>query len=284
MRNSVLLGLAIVGNSALLVSGIHGDEAAVRPNTDLKTITNSLKMELVLITPEQSAKEIPRSTEVRESWEERSAAAAKNRFYIGKTEVTQAQWVAVMATSPWKDQREARDGKKLAATCMPWDDIQAFCKELTEKEKHGKYRLPTEAEWEYACSAGTKTRYSFGDDQTQLDQYAWNADNAEKIGEEYAHEVAQKRPNPFGLFDMHGNAFEMVEGLYEAELEILHPSKKGNIHVAMGGSWRSRRIAVEGGQVVVSTPTCFSRERIWFASTYRGGELGFRVAWTPDEE
>lgn len=286
MRNPMLLafGSAIFGLSSLLVPGIYGDELAVRLKADLKSTTNSLGMELVLITPEKSAKVIPHSIDDRESWEERSAAAATRPFYIGKTEVTQAQWVAVMASSPWANEREARLGQNLAATCMAWDDIQVFCKKLTEREKRGRFRLPTEAEWEYACSAGTRTRYSFGDDETALDHYAWNADNAEKKGEEYAHAVARKRPNPFGLFDMHGNAFEAVEGLYAQEQESLYPSKKGSLHVGMGGSWRSRRIAVEAGQVVASTPDCGSRQRAWFGATYRSGELGFRVAWTPDEE
>ena len=98
---------------------------------------------------------------------------------------------------------------------MSWDDAREFCGKLTGLErKAGKlkageaYRLPTEAEWEYACRAGKKTKYSFGNDEKQLGEYAWFRGNTRDAGEQYAHAVGLKKPNPWGLHDMHGNVRE----------------------------------------------------------------------------
>ncbi len=119
-----------------------------------------------------------------------------------------------------------------AVTQITWNDAVAYCAWLSEQEQRrpwyrpdGKggwliaahadgYRLPTEAEWEYACRAGTTTQYSFGDDKAQLEQYGWFNKNAGGK----AQPVALKLPNPFGLFDMHGNALGMVPGLVRWEV------------------------------------------------------------------
>jgi formylglycine-generating enzyme required for sulfatase activity len=95
-----------------------------------------------------------------------------------------------------------------------WADAVAFCKKLSDME--GKaYRLPTEAEWEYACRGGTKTAFSFGDDEADLGKYAWFDGNADLVNEEYAHRVAQKLPDPFGLHDMHANVWEWCSDWYD---------------------------------------------------------------------
>jgi len=88
-----------------------------------------------------------------------------------------------------------------------------FCRKLS-KQEGVEYHLPTEAEWEYACRAGTTTDYSFGDDASQLGQYAWYDKNAWDAGEKYAHRVGQKLPNPWALYDMHGNASEWCQDCY----------------------------------------------------------------------
>ena len=93
-------------------------------------------------------------------------------FYMQTTEVTQGQWKAVMGTEPWKGKPTGKEGPNYAATFVSWNDAVAYCEKLSEKE--GKtYRLPTEAEWEYACRAGTQTRWSFGNDEKVLGDYAW---------------------------------------------------------------------------------------------------------------
>jgi sulfatase modifying factor 1 len=179
-------------------------------------------------------------------------------FYMQTTEVTQGQWKAVMGTEPWKGKTYVKEGPDYAASYVNWDDAVAYCKKLSEKE--GKtYRLPTEAEWEYACRAGTKTTWSFGDEEKELGDYAWYDKNAGDIGERYAHQVGLKKPNAFGLYDMHGNVFEWCRDCYggayykssrkkDPEGPTPNPTR-----VSRGGSWyrntRSSRSANRNGLV-----------------------------------
>jgi formylglycine-generating enzyme required for sulfatase activity len=122
-----------------------------------------------------------------------------NSFTIGKYPITQAQYEAVMGTNP----SYFKNNPQNPVEQVSWNDAQAFCQKLSEIT--GKtYRLPTEAEWEYACRAGTTTRYYFGDDDNQLGDYAWYDENSNNK----THPVGQKKPNAFGLYDMHGNVWE----------------------------------------------------------------------------
>jgi len=104
---------------------------------------------------------------------------------------------------------------------VSWYDAVAFCKWLNEQQKEYIYRLPTEAEWEYACRAGTTTKWSFGDDEKELDKYAWYAENSYDLGGEHedygTHIVGEKLPNPWGLFDIHGNVWEWCEDWYDKD-------------------------------------------------------------------
>ena len=118
---------------------------------------------------------------------------------MGKFEVTQAQWETVMGNNPsWFK------GANRPVEQVSWNDAQAFLKKLNAASV--QFRLPSEAEWEYAARAGTQTAYAFGDDPNQLGKYAWFDDNS---GNE-THSVGQKKPNGFGLYDMHGNVWEWV--------------------------------------------------------------------------
>ena len=113
-------------------------------------------------------------------------------FWLGQHEVTQAEWWRVMQTTPWGGKVLVKKGDRYPATYVSWDDAMRFCEKLTEQERTAgwlpsrwRYTLPTEAEWEYACRAGTKSRYSFGDDDdAKLGDYAWFDKNALKVGEE----------------------------------------------------------------------------------------------------
>ena len=99
-------------------------------------------------------------------------------FYLGKYEVTQGQWQAVMGTTPWSGQSYVQVDADNPAVYVSWNDVQSFVQALNEAAKDSLYRLPTEAEWEYACRAGTTERWSFGDDESKLKDYAWYDVNA----------------------------------------------------------------------------------------------------------
>ena len=135
-------------------------------------------------------------------------------FYLGKYEITQEQWQAVMGTSPWSSWRSEFQGPRLPVG-ISWHDAQAFAQTLNNHFGEDTYRLPTEAEWEYACRAGTTTRWFFGDDESLLGSYAWYKANARDAGRDHFHPVGEKLPNPWGLFDMYGNAWEWVHNWYD---------------------------------------------------------------------
>jgi formylglycine-generating enzyme len=184
-------------------------------------------------------------------------------FSIGKYQVTQAQWQAVMGSNPSHFRGETRPVENVS-----WNDAREFVKKVGSG-----YRLPTEAEWEYAVRGGTTTEYSFGDDKSMLGEYAWFGGNAEG----QTHPVGQKRPTPFGLYDMHGNVWEWVEDHYH--MNYVGAPTDGSAwltvddnaaRVLRGGSWRSndgtrsagRRIGrpvhrdvVNGFRVVVGAQT-----------------------------
>ena len=162
-------------------------------------------------------------------------------FFLGRTEVTQTQWMEVMETRPWSGRDFVQSQGDNPAIYISWEDAVAFCEKLSEQEGR-RYRLPTEAEWEYACRAGTTTRYSFGDDDADLSTHAWWERNSFKQREKYAHRVAVKKPNPWGLYDMHGNVLEWCQDWYlkytldpnnEDDILIQRPEHR----VLRGGSW-----------------------------------------------
>lgn len=140
-------------------------------------------------------------------------------FLMGKYEVTKAQWMAVMEeVPPWSGQSYVLDNPESPAVYVSWNEAQSFITALNEHVTNTgqgtpTFRMPSEAEWEYACRAGTETRYYWGDDleTTLINEYAWWDGNADGVGEDYAHVVGLKLPNAFGLYDMSGNALEWCE-------------------------------------------------------------------------
>jgi formylglycine-generating enzyme required for sulfatase activity len=240
-------------------------------------------MELVLIPPGQFTMGSPASEKVRNDNEYQVDVTISKAFYLGKTEVTQGEWRAVMGTTPWKGKEYVREGDHYAATYVNWEDAKAFCQKLGAKE-NVVYRLPTEAEWEYACRAGTTTRYSFGDDDSSLSDYAWwggfvRHGNAKD--EQYAHEVGRKQANPFGLYDMHGNVWEWCADGYEEFAKSpggTDPlvSSGYSTHVFRGGSWcDALRVCRNTG--------CRSAIRDGYDMTPRTYDRGFRVARSFDQ-
>lgn len=149
-------------------------------------------------------------------------------FYMGKFEVTQAQWLAVMHYNPAVFQHSSTHLNHPVES-VSWQECQAFISKLNQIGL-GKFRLPTEEEWEYVCRAGTQTRFYWGDSKDwQIHQYAWA--NSRSMGS--TQEVGQKPPNPWGFYDMAGNVWEWSSSNYQEE----GIQKTNNLKVFRGGSW-----------------------------------------------
>jgi formylglycine-generating enzyme required for sulfatase activity len=203
-------------------------------------------------------------------------------FYLGKHEVTQAEYKSVMGENPSSFKGSDRNPVEQVF----WLDAARFCNQLSEREglkpfyeisgeavkvpdwNGPGYRLPTEAEWEYACRAGTSTRFCFGDDEASLGEYAWFNGNASKE----THEVGQKRANGFGLHDMHGNVWEWCGDWYSADYY-----KESPVNDPRGPSQATGRV-VRGGSWYYGPDLVRSADRDWDPPDFRGYILGFRVA------
>ena len=243
-------------------------------NSKTQAITNSIGMELIEIPVGKFTMGSPAGEKNRQPDEKQVAVTLTKSFWLGKTEVTQGQWKEVMGTAPWKGKDDVLTDKDCPASYVDWHEATAFCQKLTGLEhKAGKlpagesYRLPTDAEWEYACRAGTTTAYSFGDDEKQLGNFGWFAGNT--AGEQYAHAVGMKKPNPWGLHDMHGNVWEWCSDWYGNALpggtDPVGPGK-GSFRVFRGGYWGN------------NPGHCRSANRRSSAPSIRNSSLGFRVA------
>ena len=152
--------------------------------------------------------------------------------------------------------------------CVSWEDGQAFILRLNTREGHGRHRLPTEAEWEYACRAGGVMAYCFGDYESRLEEFAWFSVNA---GRE-THPVGRKRANAWGLHDMHGNVWEWVQdwyGEYAAGVAVNPVGPvSGKARVLRGGAWSEM------------APNCRSAFRFSQMPHKRADSIGFRLALT----
>ena len=238
-------------------------EDSTHGQQSVKPITNTIGMKFNKIPAGIFMMGSPEGEEGRRDRETQHKVTIGTAFYMQTTEVTQGQWKAVMGTEPWKGQefsKYVKEGPNYAATYVSWNDAVAYCKKLSDQESK-TYRLPTEAEWEYACRAGTQTRWSFGNDEKVLGDYAWCYKNANDNGEAFAHQVGLKKPNAFGLYDMHGNVWEWCHDYYAEDYYKQSPEQDptgpitGSFRVFRGGSWydnsrlsrsafRSRYVAV----------------------------------------
>ncbi len=163
-------------------------------------------------------------------------------FYLGKHEITQAQWSAVMGTQPWSGQSYVQANPSNPAVYISWKDVQELVRKLNQAAGEEVCRLPTEAEWEYACRAGTNPLRSFGDEASQLGEYAWYDQNAWNVGLAYAQPVGTRKPNPWGLYDLHGNVLEWCQDWWyrvyttEAQIDPTGPAT-GSDRVIRGGDF-----------------------------------------------
>ncbi|MHC4560474.1 MAG: formylglycine-generating enzyme family protein, partial [Planctomycetota bacterium] len=227
-------------------------EAAVLPKPG-DVVANSIGMKLVYIpagsfmmgssdsAAQLARRYIERKARFENEFPQHEVRISKG-FWMGQTEVTQGQYKAIMGAVPWSGGNAVQQSDNNPAVYVSWNEAAEFCRKLSRQEGM-TYRLPTEAEWEYACRAGTTTRYSFGDSDSSLGDYAWFDGNTEKVGQTYAHLVGQKIPNPWGLYDMHGNVFEWCSDWYYEKYYSNSPSvdpkgpSSGLFRSLRGGSW-----------------------------------------------
>jgi formylglycine-generating enzyme required for sulfatase activity len=225
----------LVINPKEVVMQDHGDGNAL-------PVVNSIGMQLVKVPNGTFIMGSPESEFGRKSDEPQHPVTISRDFLMQSTEVTQSQWKTVMGTEPWKGKEFENIGIENPATYVSWNDARDFCARLSVTEGK-KYRLPTEAEWEFACRAGGRRAWSFGEDKKALGDYAWYRENAGDIDEQYAHQVRLKKPNAFGLYDMHGNVWEWCLDYFGEhfnqqllENDPTGPSQ-GAFRVLRGGSW-----------------------------------------------
>ena len=236
---------------------------------DLET-KNSIGMPLRLIPAGEFTMGSPKSETNRDEDEVSHVVRISKPFYLGQHEVTQGEWNAVMKFQPWKGKGYTTEGANHPATHIDWDSADNFCKVLSEKE--GKtYRLPTEAEWEFACRAGPTTAYPFGNDDKDLVKSAWFGSNVGENGEKFTHPVNQKLANPFGLHDMSGNVWEWCADWLDEKYYSKSP--KSDPQGAASGEKRVYR----GGGWIHHSSKCRSAARSGYFPIYKSNAVGFRV-------
>ena len=240
-----------------------------------KEITNSIGVKLVLIPKGTFMMGSPESEKGRYENETQHEVTISKDYYLGVYEVTQAQYEKVIGKNPSHFQGAivGNENVDLPVENVSWHDAVEFCKklsELPEEKKAGRvYRLPTEAEWEYACRAGSKTAYSFEDEEGLLPEYGWFSRNSSNR----THTVGLLEPNAWGLHDMHGNVWEWCSDWYEEYPKgaVSDPTgpKEGSYRVLRGGCWNDE------------AAYCRSAFRIRHDPSYRHRDLGFRLALSP---
>jgi formylglycine-generating enzyme required for sulfatase activity len=288
-----------------------GASPAVKTRSSQDSITNSIGMTLKLIPAGEFMMGSPDSDQGAYSQEKpQHRVRISKSFYLGVYEVTQAEYKAVMENNPGtsspngdgKDKVAGQSTDQYPMEGVSWFDAVIFCNKLSAKEGRRPfyeiddkyvqvpdwngpgYRLPTEAEWEYACraNASTPTRYSFGDDAAQLDEYGWFQANSSRI-----HPVGKKKPNGFGLYDMHGNVEEWCWDWYGED--YYKQSREDDPTGPAGRLAPSLCRVIRGGCSAFGPEWVRSADRDWTvpASTYsngpghRVGSLGFRLAVGP---
>ena len=254
-----------------------------------QVFTNKLGMRFVLIQSGRFLMGSPESEKGREWHEKRHAVTISEKFFIQETEVTQGQWETLVGFNP---SAFPECGKNCPVDTVSWDQAVEFIRVLNQWEKTDKYRLPTEAEWEYACRAGTSTPFAGGGIthlfckpvDPVLDRMGWFCGNSgykNPPGGLRPHPVKTKQPNRWGLYDMHGNVQEWCldsckwRSLWKGQVgvitdtyrkNIVDPlSKKGKHRVIRGGGWHQ------------SARYCRSAYRSYYKPNAKRNSLGFRI-------
>ncbi|MBN2687684.1 MAG: formylglycine-generating enzyme family protein [Deltaproteobacteria bacterium] len=245
---------------------------------EAKTLENSIGMAFVLIPAGSFVMGSPICEDCRFDDEKQHRVILTKPFYMQTTQVTQGQWTAVMKSDP---PYFSSRGDRFPLEQVSWYDCQGFIRELNRMEKTNVYRLPTEAEWEYACRAGTKTPFNTGDClSTKEANYHGKYPYGRCPDGQYRHKtvpVASLPPNAWGLYEMHGNVWEWCSDWYgEYSGHVVQDPrgpKRGTAHIHRGGSWN------------YCAMFCRSALRISRAPDFRADIFGFRLArdCTPTE-
>jgi len=258
-------------------------------------VINSIGMKLVCIQPGMFIMGSPADEAGRGDDETQHPVTISKKYYIGATQVTQSQWKAVMGNNP-----SCFQGDECPVEGVSWDDAADFCYKLSAKEGK-RYRLPTEAEWEYSCRAGTGADDSL---VGKLDDHGWSAINSGDVRLEVlqldtedqewliydnncrTHPVAQKKPNAWGLYDMHGNVLEWCSDWYgdypdTAVKDPSGPPDSMSVVVGRNGFPSGAGRVLRGGSYQESPQRCRTASRsniIYFTPNPMDGDVGFRVA------
>ncbi len=264
----LLLILVLITICSLIVKTSMSE--SVGNNRAEKKISNSVGMEFIYVPSGSFERGSPSAELGRNSDENKHLVKMVNSFYMQTTEVTQRQWKTVMGNLPTYT-RKCDDNCPVDR--ISWNIAQKFINKLNEIEGSQNYRLPTEAEWEYASRAGSKTAFANGeiselncDIDSNLDKIGWYCGNARKYPH---HHVAQKNPNSWGLYDMHGSVWEWCSDWYThyALESVTSPT---------GPSDGTERV-LRGGGIADTASSCRSSNRYSLRPDIMFDNIGFRV-------
>ena len=255
------VGFCVV--ACLMLVGLSHPAWSQAPDEEPGKLKNSIGIEFASIPAGKFLMGSPETEKERNPMETQHEVTLTQGFWMGVYEVTQAQYQQVMGKNP-----SYFKGATLPVEFIIYDDAMAFCKKLSdlpaEKAAGRKYRLPTEAEWEYSCRAGTSTRFHFGNEMNGTQA------NHSKSLLKKTSPVGSYPPNAWGLYDMHGNVFEWCQdwmGAYPKQ-SVTDPRgpEVGSSHVTRGGCWG------------FAPAFCRSASRLTISPISRGDKFGFRLA------
>jgi len=266
MKNCMIWSVVL-----LAMAGIARGETKVPPKELAVDLGGGVKLEMVLIPAGEFLMGSPDADNAVTGY-----ARPQHRvritvpFYLGKYQVTQEQWRAVMRRNP-----SYVHASKHPVEQVSWQDCQQFLDKLNLRQGNpaGKFLLPTEAQWEYACRAGSTTNYCCGGDETRLEEYGWYDVNSGRR----THPVGQKKANAFGLYDMHGNVWEWCADWYDEGYYAKSPADDPRGPAT--GLARVRR----GGSAYGPAKNCRSSNRNYLVPRESDLDLGFRVSCVPAE-
>jgi len=281
------LGFLVLATALVSAFSIEAQDK----NDSPKEFTNSIGMKFVWIPPGTFLMGSPKEEKHRNPIETQHKVTLTKGFYMGVYTVTQEQWLKVMGgknpsdfpKERWggkdgKDKLSDKEQALLPVDSVSWNDCQEFLQQLREKDAQ-PYRLPTEAEWEYACRAGTATPFHFGEtistDQANYDGDRVYGDGKKGIRRNKTAPGGSFPANAFGLHDMHGNLYQWCQDWYgdypPGDVTDPQGPAKGQARVLRGGSWKSNPVS------------CRSAERLWYEPEVRFHLYGFRVCFSSKE-